>query len=82
MASAARRPAPFAVSAADTPCVAGAVRSLKMRAVLTIVACSGCATGTRMTSTRKSALFGSVTPPAASQPAISLDGRTPDSPET
>jgi len=75
-------PAPFAVSAGATPCVAGAARSLKMRAVLTIFACSGCATGTRMISTRKSALFGSVTPPASAQPAISFDERTGARPET
>ena len=37
----------------------GAVRSLKMRGELTIAACSGCASGTLITSMRKSAEFGS-----------------------
>src|SRR5690242_4174457 len=73
--------APFAVSATATPCVGGAVRSLKIRGELTIFACSGCANGTRMTSMRKSAVLGSVMSPP-SQPAISLVDRTRASPDT
>jgi hypothetical protein len=47
------------ISACDAPCVAGAVRSLKMRGELTIAACSGCASGTLITSMRNFTEFGS-----------------------
>ena len=49
-----------AMSSGASPCAAGAVRSLKMRGELTIAACSGCASGTLITSMRKSAEFGSL----------------------
>src|SRR5216117_1514084 len=53
----ARAAAMSARSASDAPCRTGAVRSLKIRGELTIAACSGCASGTLMTSVRNSVLF-------------------------
>ncbi len=73
--------APFAVSATATPCVGGAVRSLKMRGELTIFACSGCANGTRITSIRNNAVLGSVMSPP-SHPGISVVERTRANPDT
>src|SRR5438105_1378243 len=59
----------------------GAVRSLKMRGELTIRACSGCATGTLMTSMRNSAELGFTSGASATQPGSSLGERTRDEPE-
>ena len=53
-----------------------------MRGELTIVACSGWASGTRMTSMRKSAEFASSSGEVAAHPGSSLGERTPDEPET
>ena len=55
-------PAPSAsaaMSSGASPCFGGATRSLKIRGELTIAACSGCASGTLMTSMRNSAELGS-----------------------
>jgi len=74
--------APFAVSAYATPCEDTATRSLKMRGLLTIRACSGCASGTRITSMRNSALFGSVVSFPVLHPGSSVLERTGASPDT
>ena len=52
-----------------------------MRGELTIAACSGCASGTLMTSIRNSADVGSSDGGALTHPASSLAGRTPAEPE-
>ncbi len=52
-----------------------------MRGELTIAACSGCASGTRITSIRKSAEFGSSLGGAPEQPGSSSAGRTGAEPE-
>src|ERR1700681_639461 len=70
-----------ATSSGDSPCLAGAVRLLKMRGELTIAACSGCANGTLMTSIRKSAEFGSLSRVSLLHPGSSLGERTPAEPE-
>src|SRR5216117_4151079 len=46
-----------AMSSGVSPCLGGAARPLKIRGELTIAACSGCASGTLMTSFRNSTLF-------------------------
>ena len=56
---------------------AARARSWKMRGELTIAACSGCASGTLMTSMRNSAMFGSSSGAASEQPGSSLGERTP-----
>jgi len=63
-------------------CLAGAVRSLKIRGELTMRACAGAANGTRITSMRKSAVLGSSSGCPLEQPASSLGERTPALPET
>ena len=70
-----------ALSTSDSPCRAGFVRSLKMRGELTIAACSGCASGTLMTSMRKSAELGSSFGSALEQPGSSFGERTREEPE-
>ena len=52
-----------------------------MRGELTMAACSGCASGTLITSMRNSAEFGSLSGAALEQPASSLGDRTRDEPE-
>ena len=52
-----------------------------MRGELTIAACSGCASGTLMTSMRKSAELGSFDGATFTQPGNSLAGRTGAEPE-
>ena len=52
-----------------------------MRGELTMAACSGFATGTLMTSMRKSAEFGSFSGGASEQPGSSCVERTADEPE-
>ena len=64
-----------------SPWRGGASRSLKIRGELTIAACSGCATGTLMTSIRNSAEFGSSDGSESVHPASSLDERTREVPE-
>ena len=59
----------------------GATRSLKIRGELTIAACSGCASGTLMTSMRNSAELGSLSGVARTHPDSSLGERTPAEPE-
>jgi hypothetical protein len=54
---------------------------LKIRGELTISARSGAARGTRITSSRKRAVFGSSMPPSV-QPSTSSDERTPAVPDT
>ena len=56
-------------------------RPSKIRGELTIAACSGCASGTLMTSIRNFAEFGSWSGLALTQPASSLGERTADEPE-
>ena len=56
------------MSTCASPCRAGAMRSLKMRGELTIAACSGCASGTLITSMRNSAEFGSWSGVALTHP--------------
>ena len=68
-----------AMSSGVSPCSGGAVRSLKIRGELTIAACSGCASGTLMTSMRNSAEFGSLSGAAFTHPGSSLGDRTPTS---
>ena len=63
-------------------CDFASVRSLKIRAEFTIAACSGCASGTLMTSIRKRAEFGSWPGASVEQPASSLGERTPAEPLT
>jgi hypothetical protein len=70
-----------ALSAGVSPCDGGAVRFSKMRGELTIAACSGCATGTLMTSIRNHAVLGSSLGIAATQPSSSLGDRTTEEPE-
>ena len=50
--------------------------------LLTIAACSGCASGTLMTSMRKSAELGFLSGLSRTQPGSSASGRTPAEPET
>ena len=64
-----------------SPCVGGAVRSLKIRGELTIAARSGCASGTLMTSIRNRADLGSSIGPLR-HPGSSVGERTPADPET
>ncbi len=71
-----------AMSSGASPCRGGATRSLKIRGELTIAACSGWASGTRITSMRKSAVFGSSSSGAPEQPGNSSAGRTGAEPET
>ena len=52
-----------------------------MRGELTIAAAAGFASGTRMTSMRKSAEFGFVSGESLMQPASSFGERTPEEPE-
>ena len=54
---------------------------MKIRGEDTIAACSGCASGTLMTSIRNRAEFGSSSGMAAEQPASSLGERTLEEPE-
>ena len=71
-----------AMSSGVSPCRGGAVRPLKMRGEVTIAACSGWASGTLMTSMRKSAVFGFESGAAATQPGSSLGERTGADPDT
>ena len=71
-----------AMSSGASPCSGGAVRPWKMRGELTIAACCGLASGTLMTSMRKSAEFGSLSGASEEQPGSSLGERTPAEPET
>ena len=71
-----------ALSCGAEPCDSTAARSLKMRGELTIAACSGCASGTLMTSMRKRAVLGSCSGLAFEQPANSLGDRAGAEPET
>ncbi len=52
-----------------------------MRGELTIAACAGFASGTLMTSMRKSAEFGSLSGRSRTQPGSSFGERTPAEPE-
>ena len=70
-----------AMSSGVSPCFGGSTRSWKIRGELTIAACSGCATGTLMTSIRNRAEFGSCDGIAATQPGSSLSERTCEEPE-
>ena len=70
-----------ATSSGASPWRGACARSLKMRGELTIAACSGCATGTLITSMRKSAELASFSGVVATQPASSLGERTPAEPE-
>ena len=71
----------LAISSGASPCRGGATRSLKMRGELTIAACSGCASGTLMTSMRKSAEFGFTSGVSRTQPGSSFGERMPAEPE-
>src|SRR5690348_17274557 len=71
-----------AMSSGISPCRGGAVRPLKMRGELTMAACSGCATGTLITSMRNRALLGFESGAAATQPGSSLGERTGADPDT
>ncbi len=71
-----------AMSSGASPCLGGAVRPLKMRGAPTMAACSGCASGTLMTSMRKSALLGFESGGAATQPGSSAADRIGADPET
>jgi hypothetical protein len=73
--------AAVALSSGVSPCEGGATRLSKIRGELTIAACSGCATGTLITSIRNQAVFGSTFGIAALQPASSPGERTAEDPE-
>src|SRR6476469_3198577 len=70
-----------AMSSLVSPCSGAAVRSLKIRGELTMAACSGCASGTLMTSIRNSAEFESTDGSVQTHPASSLGERTLEEPE-
>ena len=53
-----------------------------MRGEVTIFACSGCASGTLITSMRNSDEFGSLSGASLEQPGSSFGERTPAEPET
>ena len=80
-APAARALSISALSAGDSPWLAGATRSLKMRGELTIAARSGFRTGTLITSIRKSEELGSLSGVAPMHPGSSLGERMPADPE-
>src|SRR3954470_1662974 len=70
-----------ALSAGVSPCLGGATRLLKIRGELTMAACSGCASGTLMTSIRNQAELGSLLGIPAVQPGSSRAERTGEEPE-
>ena len=71
-----------AMSSGASAWVAASVRSSKIRGELTMLASSGCASGTLMTSMRNSAEFGSWSGASFEQPESSFGERTPADPET
>src|SRR6266566_5199153 len=70
------------VSSGVSPCERAWVRSLKIRGELTIRACSGCASGTWITSIRNNAELGFESGGALEHPASSLGDRTGADPDT
>ena len=71
-----------AMSSGVSACVAASVRSWKIRGELTMLASSGWASGTLMTSIRNRAEFGFESGARREQPASSLGERTPADPDT
>ena len=69
-------------SSGARPWRGGSTRSLKMRGELTMAACAGFASGTLITSMRKSAELWSLSGVSRTQPGSSLGERTPAEPET
>ena len=71
-----------AISCGVSACVAASVRSAKIRGELTMLASSGWANGTLMTSIRNSAEFGSWSGASFEHPESSFGDRTPADPDT
>ena len=69
-------------SSGARPCLGGAFSPSKIRGELTMCAAAGFASGTRMTSIRNSAEFGSSLGGALTHPGSSSAGRTGAEPET
>ena len=78
----ARASSTAARSAGEGPCLGGATRPSKIRGELTMAASPGRSSGTRMTSIRKRAVFGSSSGDPVAQPGSSSADRTGAEPET